>query len=142
MLHIKTMVFYGKLEESAVFCWSGIRSDRGDLTLPFHTTVRTVRYTAVHKFSLTFRYWLSMDGYPSLASISFDSTAFSIPAALHVPFRQFAILCACQTSRCSARSMRYRVRTRFHCFQYTARILWRSHSSVCFISCFMSASLK
>jgi hypothetical protein len=24
-----------------------VKSDRGDLTLPFHTTVRTVRYTAV-----------------------------------------------------------------------------------------------
>ena len=27
-----------------------------------HTTVRTVRYTAVHKFSATFKYWESMDG--------------------------------------------------------------------------------
>ena len=72
-----------------------------------------------------------MDGYPSLSTnIFLVSTEFSISAALHVPFRQFAISCTFHSGRWSARSILYLVRTLFHCFQYTARILWRSHSSV------------
>ena len=67
------------------------------------------------------------------------STEFSIFAALYVPFRQFAILCTCHSGRWSARNILYLVRTLFHCFQYTARILCRSHSSVVSISPFMSA---
>ena len=30
--------------------------------------MRTVRYTAVHKFSATFKYWESMDGQPGFSS--------------------------------------------------------------------------
>src|SRR5699024_12763570 len=81
-----------------------------------------------------------MDGYPSLSTkIFLVSAVLSIVAALQTPFRQFAISCIFHSGRCNALSILYLVRTLFHCFQYTARILWRSHSSVVSISPFMSA---
>ena len=70
-----------------------------------------------------------MDGYPSLSTnIALVSTEFNILAALHVPFRQFANSCTFHSGKWSPRNILYLVRTLFHCFQYTARILWRSHS--------------
>ena len=73
--------------------------------LPFHTTVRTVRYTAVHKFSQTFWYWPNRDGYPARASLSFVMTELSIFAALHGPFLQFAISWTFHSSTRSLRSI-------------------------------------
>ena len=66
----------------------------------------------------------------------------SIVAALHVPFLQFAISCTFHSGKCNDLSILYLVRTLFHCVQYTARILWRSHSSSSSICPFMSAYRK
>lgn len=62
-----------------------------------------------------------MDGYPSLSTIiAFVSIVFSISAALHVPFRQFAILCTCHSGKWNARNILYLVRTLFHCLEIVA----------------------
>ena len=89
---------------------AALGEDAGDrigevASLPFHTTVRTVRYTAVHKFSQTFRYWPKRDGYPARASLSFVMTELSICAALHGPFLQFAISWTLHSSTRSLRSI-------------------------------------
>src|SRR5665648_248243 len=83
-----------------------------------------------------------MDIYPRLAISLFVSTLFSITDARHIPLRQFAISCTFHTGNPNFRIIRYLVLIFFHCFQYTALILRRNHSSVRLSKSFMSASEK